>query len=96
MSSSNTLIQSMVPDRLRGRVMAVYTMMFMGMAPFGALFAGVMAKIVGAPLTIAVGGLGCIAGAAVFGTQLSSIRAEARQMIIAQQAAGGDPAQETT
>ena len=40
MASSNTLIQSMVPDRLRGRVMSVYSMMFMGMAPFGALFAG--------------------------------------------------------
>ena len=40
MASSNTLIQSMVPDALRGRVMAVYSMMFMGMAPFGALLAG--------------------------------------------------------
>ena len=96
MASSNTLIQSMVPDRLRGRVMSVYSMMFMGMAPFGALFAGVMAKIVGAPLTIAMGGLACTAGAAVFGSRLSSIRAETRQLIIAQQAAGGDPAQETT
>ena len=40
MASSNTLIQAMVPDNLRGRVMAVYSMMFMGMAPFGALLAG--------------------------------------------------------
>jgi MFS family permease len=39
MASSNTLIQSMVPDGLRGRVMAVYSMMFMGMAPLGALLA---------------------------------------------------------
>src|SRR5262249_15873962 len=41
MAASNTLIQAMVPDDLRGRVMAVYSMMFMGMAPVGALFAGV-------------------------------------------------------
>src|SRR5438034_20242 len=43
MASSNTLLQVMVPDHLRGRVMAVYSMMFMGMAPFGALLAGGLA-----------------------------------------------------
>jgi MFS family permease len=96
MSASNTLIQSMVPDRLRGRVMAVYSMMFMGMAPFGSLFAGLMAKVTGAPLTLTLGGLGCIAGALAFGSRLAGIRAEARQLIIAQQMAGGDPAQEIT
>ena len=48
MASSNTLIQSMVPDALRGRVMAVYSMMFMGMAPFGALWAGWVAERIGA------------------------------------------------
>ena len=47
MSSSNTLIQAMVPDHLRGRVMAMYTMMFMGMAPFGSLFAGALADKTG-------------------------------------------------
>src|SRR6516164_2487199 len=55
MSSSNTLIQAMVPDRLRGRVMAVYSMMFMGMAPFGAFFAGALADRVGAPVTLSLG-----------------------------------------
>ena len=50
MASSNTLIQAMVPDALRGRVMAIYSMMFMGMAPFGALLAGAMAERVGAPV----------------------------------------------
>src|SRR5205823_13026697 len=44
LASSTTLIQSMVPDRLRGRVMAVYSMMFVGMAPFGALLSGVLAN----------------------------------------------------
>src|SRR5699024_1124519 len=66
MSSSNTLIQSMVPDELRGRVMSTYSMMFMGMAPLGALLAGTLAETVGAPATIAIGGVVCIAGALVF------------------------------
>src|SRR5437899_2341450 len=76
MASSNTLIQSMVPDRLRGRVMAVYSMMFVGMAPFGALLAGVLAHQFGAPVTVAIGGIVCIAGALVFRSHLPSIRAE--------------------
>jgi MFS family permease len=84
LASSNTLIQSMVPDRLRGRVMAVYSMMFMGMAPFGALFAGVLANRLGAPITVALGGLICILGAFVFRSQLPQLRAEGRQLILAQ------------
>src|SRR5207245_360320 len=56
MAASNTLIQAMVPDRLRGRVMALYSMMFMGMAPFGALLAGALAHTLGAPATVAAGG----------------------------------------
>jgi MFS family permease len=96
MSSSNTLIQSMVPDHLRGRVMAVYSMMFMGMAPFGALLAGVLADRLGAPATIAIGGVASVAGAAVFRRSLPRIGAEARRLIIAQEAAAGDPPQERT
>jgi MFS family permease len=52
MAASNTLIQAMVPDNLRGRVMAVYSMMFMGMAPIGALIAGLLAQRFGAPRTV--------------------------------------------
>ncbi len=96
MASSNTLIQAMVPDQLRGRVMAVYSMMFMGMAPFGALFAGVVAQMLGAPLTIAIGGTVCIIGSAVFASRLPIIRGEARQLIVAQALAGGDPEDEIT
>jgi MFS family permease len=92
MASSNTLIQSMVPDQLRGRVMAVYSMMFMGMAPFGAFFAGAIAQKIGAPWTIAAGGMACIAGSAVFASKLSSFRAEARELIIAQTMESGAPA----
>jgi MFS family permease len=94
MASSNTLIQAMVPDRLRGRVMAVYSMGFMGMAPIGALLAGVAAQHLGAPATVAIGGVVCIAGAGLFGYKLPAIRVTARQLIIAQNLAGGDPEQE--
>ena len=89
MASSNTLIQSMVPDRLRGRVMAVYSMMFIGMAPFGALLAGFLANSIGAPMTVASGGAVCIAGSLVFRSQLPRIRAEGHQLILAQGAQGG-------
>ncbi len=95
-SSSNTLIQAMVPDHLRGRVMAVYSMMFMGMAPFGALLGGALADRVGAPLTVAMGAIACIGGAAVFGLQLPKIRVEARQLIVQQAVAGGEPSVEMT
>jgi len=81
MASSNSVIQAMSPDRLRGRVMAVYSMMFIGMAPFGALFAGFLADRVGAPLTVIVGGVCCATASLVFGSRLSSLRAEARKLI---------------
>jgi MFS family permease len=96
MSSSNTLIQAMVPDHLRGRVMAVYSMMFMGMAPFGALFGGALADRLGAPLTVSMGAVACIGGAALFGLHLPKIRVEARRLIVAQETAGGEPSQEMT
>ena len=96
MAASNTLIQAMVPDELRGRVMAVYSMMFMGMAPLGALFAGSLADRLGAPLTVSIGAVACLAGAAVFWKRLPALRVEARQLIIAQAAAGGEPAEQTT
>jgi MFS family permease len=96
MSASNTLIQAMVPDRLRGRVMAVYSMMFMGMAPFGSLLAGTLAQRLGAPATVAAGGAACIAGAAVFGLYLPSLRAEGLRLVVAQEAAGGVPPEERT
>ncbi|MGC2694738.1 MAG: MFS transporter [Candidatus Angelobacter sp.] len=96
MASSNTLIQSMVPDRLRGRVMSVYAMTFMGMAPLGSLLAGSLAHTLGAPMTVGLGGVVAIVGAALFGSKLPTLRPAAREMIIAQQIAGGDPPQEMT
>lgn len=93
MASSNTLIQSMVPERLRGRIMSIYSMMFMGMMPLGALLAGWLAGRISAPWTVALGGMGAIIGAVVFGRNLPKIRVEARQLILAQGIAGGEPAQ---
>jgi MFS family permease len=91
MAASNTLIQSMIPDRLRGRVMSVYSMMFMGMAPLGALLAGALAAPLGAPATIAMGGVVCIVGGLVFGARLPALRGPARELIIAQQLSAGAP-----
>ncbi len=96
MASSNTLIQVMVPDELRGRTMAVYSMMFMGMAPVGALLGGALSDRLGAQLTVAIGGVISVAGACWFAMHLPKIRAEARQLIVAQAMAGGEPAEEMT
>jgi MFS family permease len=94
MACSNTLVQTMVPDQLRGRVMALYSMMFMGMAPFGAFCGGALAHRIGAPITVAIGGVACVLGAIWFGRALPDLRIEARRLIIAQGLAGGEPAQE--
>lgn len=66
MASSNTMLQTIVDDNQRGRVMSFYTMAFMGTAPFGSLLAGSAAKIIGIPFTILVGGIACILGALLF------------------------------
>lgn len=85
MAASNTLVQAMVPDRLRGRVMAVYSMMFMGMAPLGALMAGALAAPIGAPATVAVGGAACVVGGLVFWARLPALRGPARQLLASEQ-----------
>jgi MFS family permease len=91
MAGSNTLIQAMVPDQLRGRVMSVYAMMFMGMAPFGALLAGALADRLGAPLTVASGGVSALAGAALFASHLDGFRASARALLAERRAEAGEP-----
>jgi MFS family permease len=74
MASSNTIIQTLVSEDKRGRVMSYYTMAFMGMAPFGSLLAGSLASAYGAPLTVIVTGTVVLLGAAWFFTRLPSIR----------------------
>lgn len=65
MALTNTLIQTAVPDRLRGRVMSVYTLMFMGLAPIGSLQAGVIAYWLSAPVAIRIGAIICATAALV-------------------------------
>jgi MFS family permease len=75
---SNTIIQTLVPEDKRGRVMSYYTAAFVGMAPFGSLLAGTLAAWIGAPKTVMITGSCCIAGAIWFWTQLGAIRKEMR------------------
>ncbi len=84
MGATNTLVQSMVPDRLRGRTMAVYSMMFMGMSPLGSILAGAAAERMGAPMTVALGGALAVGAAIAFARHLPKIRGEARQLLSAQ------------
>jgi MFS family permease len=78
MAGSNTVIQTLVPEDKRGRVMSYYTMAFMGMAPFGSLLAGTMATKFGAPRTVILNGAACLLGAAWFMTRLPALRREIR------------------
>jgi len=74
MASSNTILQTIVEDRKRGRVMSFYAISFQGVAPFGSLIAGAVANRIGAPYTLMIGGATCIVGAAIFGSQLPALR----------------------
>jgi MFS family permease len=91
MGATNTLLQVMSPDRLRGRVMALYSMMFIGMAPIGALLGGAVASRIGAPWTVAIGGSACLAGGIMFARRLPAMRGEARELIQAQGMLIGEP-----
>ncbi len=78
MAASNTILQTIVDDDKRGRVMSFYTSSFMGMAPFGSLLAGSFATTLGAPNTLLLSGTTCIIGAAVFALKLPSFRRNVR------------------
>jgi MFS family permease len=82
MSASNTLLQTLVDDDKRGRVMSFYTMAIMGVTPFGSLIAGGMAHRFGAPHTLLVGGIGCIFAAAWFTSLLPRLRERVRPIYI--------------
>jgi MFS family permease len=82
MAASNTILQTIVDENMRGRVMSYYSMAFAGSAPFGSLAAGIIADRIGAPATLMVGGGACILGAAWFVTQLKQIRHQIRPIYI--------------
>jgi len=74
MAASNTLIQTLVDDDKRGRIMSFYTMAFRGMVPFGSLLTGVLADKAGAPGALIIGGASCIAGSLWFVKRLPVMR----------------------
>ena len=82
MASSNTILQTMVDDDKRGRVMSLYVMAFMGMAPLGSLAGGSLAGVIGAPYTLAVGGASCLLGSFIFTKKLPMIREMVRPLYI--------------
>jgi MFS family permease len=82
LAASNTVIQTLVPEDKRGRVMSYYTMAFVGMAPFGSLLAGTLAHRFGAPHAVMITGTCCLIGAAWFATQLKSVRAIMRPIYV--------------
>jgi MFS family permease len=82
LAASNTVIQTLVPEDKRGRVMSYYTMAFVGMAPFGSLLAGALAHRFGASHAVMITGAFCLIGAAWFSTQLKSVRAVMKPIYI--------------
>jgi MFS family permease len=74
MAGSNTIIQTIVSEDKRGRVMSYYTIAFVGMAPFGSLLAGSMARAIGAPWTVVINGAVVLLGALWFLTQMPTLR----------------------
>ena len=74
MASTNTVLQTIVEEDKRGRVMSFYAMAFMGMVPFGSLLAGSLANNIGAPYTVMIGGIACIFGSVMFAKKLPSLR----------------------
>lgn len=78
MAASNTILQTIVDETKRGRVMSFYTMALIGMAPFGSLIAGALAAKFGAPTALIIGGLCCLIGAIVFSSRLPALRMKVR------------------
>jgi MFS family permease len=82
MASSNTILQTIVEDEKRGRVMAFYSMAFLGMTPFGSLLAGTLAARIGAPETLVLGGAACLAASLWFASKLPEIREVMRPIYV--------------
>jgi MFS family permease len=101
MASSNTVLQTIVDEDKRGRVMSLYTMAFLGTVPLGSLLAGSLAGWIGAPDTVGIGGACCVVGSLLFAVQLPRLRDQvrpiyARMGILPEVAAGLSAAAELT
>jgi predicted MFS family arabinose efflux permease len=77
-ASTNTVLQTIVEDRMRARVVSIYMMSFLGVAPLGALFAGMLAESIGPPATLAFGGTLALAAAFTYWLNLEKIRSAIR------------------
>ncbi len=82
-AASNTALQTLADDHMRGRVMSLFTMMLVGMAPFGSLLAGWATDHVGAPLVVSIGGGFCAVAGVLFALQLPKLREAAKPILIA-------------
>ncbi len=83
MTSCNTIIQTVVDDEKRGRVMGFYAMAIFGMAPFGSLMAGSLASHIGAPNTVIIGGISCVAASLLFARKLPAFRKAVHPIYVA-------------
>lgn len=88
-TASNALIQAMSPEAMRGRTIGILSMLILGVAPFGALMAGFLAERLGAPLTLAAGGLACVVGSLACSFNLPALTVQGRQLIAANFAPAG-------
>lgn len=82
MAASNTILQTIAEEDKRGRVMSFFSMAVMGMMPFGSLLAGLLAGILGAPMTVALSGAGVVVGGVVFALQLKKLRVLVRPIYV--------------
>jgi MFS family permease len=82
MAACNTVIQTIVDDDKRGRVMSFYVMSFIGAAPFGSLIAGFLASTIGAPNTLIIGGSLCVLGAVIFARKLPELKKHIRPIYV--------------
>ncbi len=101
MASSNTILQTIVDEDKRGRVMSLYTMAFLGMSPLGSLLIGWLADVLGAPAALLISGVSCVLASLAFAHYLPSLRARVRPIytrlgILPQAAAGVQAATELT
>jgi MFS family permease len=82
-AASNTVLQTLADNEMRGRVMSLFSMMLVGMAPFGSLLAGWAADQVGAPIVVAIGGGFCAIAGIVFARRLPGLRQAAKPILAA-------------
>jgi len=82
MAACNTVLQMIVEEDKRGRIISFYTMAFMGTMPFGSLLAGGLANKIGAPNTLLIGGICCVLASVVFASKLTLLKRRMRPIYV--------------